>query len=79
MRLAAALGDEAQERADAAADVQHPPARLEPDAPERLLVGRDLLVLAERPVVGPRAPERAPARCAPGYRGWDCGHVRSLR
>ena len=31
VRLAAALGDEAQERADAAADVEHAPARLEPE------------------------------------------------
>ena len=32
MRRAAALGDEAQERADAAADVEHALPRLEPDA-----------------------------------------------
>ena len=32
VRFAAALGDQTQERADAAADVEHPPARLEPGA-----------------------------------------------
>ena len=68
MRLAAALGDQAQERADAAADVQHALARLEPDTPERRLVGRELLVLAERPIVGAGSPERPPAVGAPG----DC-------
>ena len=68
MRLAAALGDEAQERADAAADVEHALAGLEPDAPERRLVGRELLVLAERPVVGTGAPERPPAGRAAGSR-----------
>ena len=69
VRLAAALGDQAQEGADAAADVEHAPARLEPDAPQRRLVGGDLLVLAERPVGGAGAPERPPTARAAGDGG----------
>ena len=69
MRLGAALGDKAQEGADAAADVQHALAGLEPDTLERRLVGRELLVLAERPVGGAGTPERPPTGCAPGYGG----------
>ena len=69
----AALGDQAQERADAAADVEHALARLEPDALERRFVGRELLVLAERPVGGAGAPERPPAGRAARSRsrGWS--------
>ena len=61
MRLGAASGDQAEEDADAAADVEHPLAGLERDARERRLVARDVLLLADRPVGGPGAPERSPA------------------
>ena len=60
-RLGAAVSDQAQERAGAAADVEHAPARLEPGALESRFVGRQLHVLAERPVGRARAPQRSPA------------------
>jgi hypothetical protein len=76
VRAPTALCDEAQERPDATSDIEHAPARFEPDASERVLVVRDLLVLAQRPVRGPRAPQRAPALCTSGD-GGRC-HVRFL-
>jgi hypothetical protein len=60
-RARVAVRDEAQERPDAAADVEHQLRRLEPDTPQRLRVGRHLLVLAQRPVRGACAPQRPPA------------------
>jgi len=45
----------------AAADVEHQLSRLEPDAAERVLVGGDLLVLAQPPVRRACAPQRPPA------------------
>jgi hypothetical protein len=46
-RSCAAVGDQAQERADATADVEHELPGLQIDPAQRLLVGRGLLVLAE--------------------------------
>ena len=51
-------------------------ARRELHPRERGLVVRDLLVLAQRPVRGPRAPQRAPALCTSGD-GGRC-HLRFL-
>ena len=56
----AAVCDEAQERPDATADVEHTLTRLERNTLERRLVARKLLLLAERPIVGPGAPQRPP-------------------
>src|SRR5262249_52052733 len=77
VRPAATFHDEAQERADAAADVEDPPFRFEPGSLERPLVRRELSILAQRPVGRTRSPEWAPPGRAPGYGG--CGHVRSFQ
>jgi hypothetical protein len=61
VRFAAALGDQTEEGARAAADVEHAPPRLEPGPLERRLVGGELAVLAERPVGRAGAQERFPA------------------
>jgi len=75
----AAPRDQLEEGADPAADVEHPLAGLEADMVEGGLVGRGLLILADGPVAGPRAPQRPPARTAAphGRDGWG-GHDRSL-
>ena len=61
VRLAAAPGNEAQECADAAADVEHALPGLEANTLERRLVGRDLEVLASAQSAG-RAPQSGPQR-----------------
>jgi hypothetical protein len=68
-RARAAGCDQAKERTDAAADVEHELSRLERDPRERLLVRGHLLVLAQRPVGRACAPERSPAFGAPRNRG----------
>src|SRR6266540_798646 len=79
VRHAAALGDEAKEGAGAAADIEHAPPRLEPSPLQRRLVGRELLVLAERPIVGAGAPERSPTARAAWAHGCMAAHRRSFR
>jgi hypothetical protein len=69
VRFAAALDDEAQERPDAATDVEHAPPGLEAGPLECCLVGGELTVFAERPIVGTGAPERSPPARAAGRGG----------
>jgi hypothetical protein len=76
----AAVRDQAQKRPDAAADVEHELPRLEVDPPQRLLIRRPLLILAERPVPRPSAPQRPPPLRASTRAGSLAGrrHVHSL-
>lgn len=61
MRLGAALGDELQERTGPAPDVEDARAGLEAGSFECGRVGRQLPVLAQRPVGRARSPERPPS------------------
>ena len=54
---------------DAATDIEHAPARLEPGPLERGLVGGQLPIFAERPGGGAGAPERSPTVRASGRGG----------
>ena len=76
---ASALGDEAEEGADTAADVEHVLPRFEAGALQGCLVGGELEILAQRPVGRTGAPERSPAGRAARACGRMAGHRRSLR
>jgi hypothetical protein len=64
--LRSAFGDKAEEGADAAADVEHVLRGPDTDTAQRLLVGGDLLILAERPIRGSGTPQRSPTLGAAG-------------
>jgi hypothetical protein len=66
-RLGPAVGDEAEEHAGAAADVENPLPGRDPDAPDRLLVGGHLELLVRGPVPRPGAPQGPPLRGAAGF------------